>query len=186
MEAWEKSRRTCLYSYDSRTKEAYRQGNSLRGQTALIPNHIDGRSVSGKSALTLTRLEFLPTLHRRRFKKIHPPSSTHLQMILDTGGHRVRVTAVTLDNMAEDAVTPLVSLWQILTMSVRFCGPAFVSWLSMLWDSLTRNPELQWFGISLQFRLKVSRGDEGVGHVCFPGTRVSVGPDEGTAVYRWT
>ena len=87
---------------------------------------------------------------------------------MNTGGHRTRVAAVTLDNMAEDAVAASVSLRQILTVSVRCCGPAFVSWLSMLWDILTRNPELQWFGISPQFRLKVSRGDEGVGHVCFP------------------
>ena len=86
-----------------------------------------------------------------------------------TGGHRTRVAAVTLDNMAEDAVDASASLRQILIVSVRCCGPAFVSWLSMLWDILTRNPELQWFGISPQFRLKVSRGDEGVGHVCFPG-----------------
>ena len=35
--------------------------------------------------------------------------------------------------------------------------------------TLTRNPELQWFGISPQFQFKVSRGDEGVGQVCFPG-----------------
>ena len=71
--------------------------------------------------------------------------------------------------MAEDAVAASTSLPQILTVSVRYCGPAFVSWLSMLWGSLTRNPELQSFGISPQFWLKVSRGDEGVGHVCFPG-----------------
>ena len=71
--------------------------------------------------------------------------------------------------MAEDAVAASASLWQILTVSVRYCGPAFVSWLSMLWDTLTRNSELQRFGISPQFRLKLSRGDEGVGHVCFPG-----------------
>ena len=88
---------------------------------------------------------------------------------LFTGGHRTRVAAVTLDNMAEDAVAASASLRQILTVSVRYCGSAFVSWLSMLWDTLTQNPELQWFGISPQFRLKVSRGDEGVGHVCFPG-----------------
>ena len=68
-----------------------------------------------------------------------------------------------------DAVAASASLWQILTVSVRYFGAAFVSWLSMLWDTLTRNSELQWFGISLQSRLKVSRGDEGVGHVCFPG-----------------
>ena len=80
-----------------------------------------------------------------------------------TGGHRTRVAAVTLDNMAEDAVAASASLRQILTVSVRYCGPAFVSWLSMLWDTLTRNPELQWFGISLQFRLKLSRGDEAGG-----------------------
>ena len=86
-----------------------------------------------------------------------------------TGGHRTRVAAVTLDNMAEDAIASSASLRQILTVSVRYCGPAFVSWLSMLWDTLTRNPELRWFDISPQFRLKVSRGDEGVGHVCFPG-----------------
>ena len=86
-----------------------------------------------------------------------------------TGGHRTRVAAVTLDNMAEDAVAASASLWQILTVSIRYCGPAFVSWLSMLWDTLTRNSELQWFGISSQFRLELSRGDEGVGHVCFPG-----------------
>ena len=79
------------------------------------------------------------------------------------------VAAVTLDNMAEDAVAASTSLRQILTVSVLYCGPAFVSWLPMLWDTLTRNPELQWLGISPQFRLKVSRGDEGVGHVCFPG-----------------
>ena len=30
------------------------------------------------------------------------------------------------------------------------------------------NSELQRFGISPQFWLKLSRGDEGVGHVCFP------------------
>ena len=86
-----------------------------------------------------------------------------------TGGHRTRVAAVTLDNMAEDAVAASASLWQIITVSVRYCGPAFVSWLSMLWDTLTRNSELQWFGISPQSRLKVSHGDEGVGDVCFPG-----------------
>ena len=86
-----------------------------------------------------------------------------------TGGHRTRVAAVILDNMAEDAVAASASLRQILTVSARYCGPAFVSWLSMLWDTLTRKPELQWFVISPQYRLKVSRGDEGVGHVCFPG-----------------
>ena len=88
---------------------------------------------------------------------------------LCTGGHRTRVAAVTLDNMAEDAVAASASLRQILTVSVRYCGPALVSWLSMLWDTLMRNSELQWFDISPQFHLKVSRGDEGVGHVCFPG-----------------
>ena len=67
------------------------------------------------------------------------------------------------------AVASPASLWPILTVSVYYCGSAFVSWLSMLWDILTRNPELQWFGISPQFRLKHSRGNEGVGHVCFPG-----------------
>ena len=70
--------------------------------------------------------------------------------ILDStrsGGHRTRVAAVTLDNMAEDAVTASVGLRQILTVSVRYCGPAFVSWFSMLWDILMRKPELQWFGI---------------------------------------
>ena len=86
-----------------------------------------------------------------------------------TGGHRTRVAAVTLDNMAEDAFAASASSWQILTVSVRYCSPAFVNWLSMLCDTLTRNSELQWFGISPQSRLKVSRGDEGVGHVCFPG-----------------
>ena len=86
-----------------------------------------------------------------------------------TGGHRTRVAAVTLDNMAEDAVDASASLWQILTVSVRYCGPAFVRWLSMLWDTLTRNPELQWLGISPLFRLKLLRDDEGVGHACFPG-----------------
>ena len=69
----------------------------------------------------------------------------------------------------EDAVAASASLRQILTVDVRYCDPAFVSWLSMLWDILTREPELQWFGISPQLQLKVSRGDEGVGHVCFPG-----------------
>ena len=85
------------------------------------------------------------------------------------GGHCTRVAVVTLDNMAEDTAAASATLWQILTVSVRYCGPAFVSWLPMLWDTLTRNPELQWFGIVPQFRLKLSRGDEGVGHVCFPG-----------------
>ena len=85
-----------------------------------------------------------------------------------TGGHCTRVAAVTLDNMADTAAAS-ATLWQIITVSVRYCGPAFVSWLPMLWDTLTRNPELQWFGIVPQFRLKLSRGDEGVGHVCFPG-----------------
>ena len=86
-----------------------------------------------------------------------------------TGGHRTRVAVVTLDNMAETRSPLRQLLPQILTVSVRYCGPAFMSWLPMLWDTLTRKPELQWFGISPQFRLKVSRGDEGVGHVCFPG-----------------
>ena len=89
--------------------------------------------------------------------------------VIFTGGHRTRVAAVTLDNMAEDAVAASASLRQILTVSVRYCGPAFVSWLSMLWDTLTRKPEQEWFGISPQYRLKVSRGDEGVGYVYFPG-----------------
>ena len=71
--------------------------------------------------------------------------------------------------MAGDAVAASASLWQIHTVSIRYCGPAFVSWLSMLWDTLTRNSELQWFGISPQFRLELLRGDEGVGHVCFSG-----------------
>ena len=44
-------------------------------------------------------------------------------MIYFTGGHRTRVAAFTLDNMAEDAVAASVNLRQILTMSVRFCGP---------------------------------------------------------------
>ena len=86
-----------------------------------------------------------------------------------TGGHRTRVAAATLDNMAEDAVVASASLRQILAVSLLYCGPAFVSWLSMLWDTLTRNPELQWFSISPQFRFKVLHGDEGVGLVCFPG-----------------
>ena len=47
--------------------------------------------------------------------------------VLFTGGHRTRVAAVTLDNMAEDAVAASASLRQILTVSVRYCGPAFVS-----------------------------------------------------------
>ena len=92
-----------------------------------------------------------------------------LHLTIYTGGHRTRVAAVTLDNMAEDAVAASASLRQILTVSVRYSGPALVSWLSMLWDTLMRNCKLQWFDISLQFQLKVSRGDEGVGHVCFPG-----------------
>ena len=58
-----------------------------------------------------------------------------------TGGHRTRVVAVTLDNMAEDAVAASASLQQIITVSSRYCGPAFVSWLSMLWDTLMRNSE---------------------------------------------
>ena len=61
---------------------------------------------------------------------------------------------------------------KFMANSHRVCSllrPYFVSWLSMLRDTLTRNSELQWFGISPQFRLKLSRGDEGVGHVCFPG-----------------
>ena len=94
---------------------------------------------------------------------------TEEQVCTLTGGHRTRVAAVTLDNMAEDAVAASASLRQILTVSVRYCSPAFVSWLSMLWDTLTRKPELEWFSISPQYRLKVLRGDEGVGHVCFPG-----------------
>ena len=88
-----------------------------------------------------------------------------------TGGHHTRVLAVTLDSMAEDTVAASASLRQILAVSVRYCGPAFVSWLSMLWDTLTQNPELQWFSISPQFWLKVSRGDEGVDHICFPGDK---------------
>ena len=61
-----------------------------------------------------------------------------------TGGHCTRVAAVTLDNMAKDAVAASASLRQILTESVRYCGPAFVSWLSVLGDTLTPNPGLQW------------------------------------------
>ena len=102
-----------------------------------------------------------------------------------TGGHRTRVAAVTLDNMAEDAVDASASLRQILTVSVRCCGPAFVSWLSVLWDILTRNPELQWFGISPQFRLKFHVATRVSVMSVFQGTRVSVGSNEGTAVYRW-
>ena len=85
-----------------------------------------------------------------------------------TEGHRTRVAAVTLDNMAEYAVAASASLRQIFTLSVRYCDPAFVSWLLMLWDTLTRKLELHWFGISPQLRFKASRGDEGVGHVYFP------------------
>ena len=110
-----------------------------------------------------------------------------IRLYVSTGGHRTRVAAKTLDNMAEDAVASSASLRQILTKSVHYCNPAFVSWLAMLWDTLTQNPKLQWFDTSAQFRFKVSCGDEGIGHVCFPGDEgVSVGPDEGTAVYRWT
>ena len=103
-------------------------------------------------------------------------------MPINTGGHRTRVAAVTLDNMAKDAVAASASLRQILTVSVRFCGPAFVSWLSLVWDTLTRKLELQWFGISPQFRFKVLRGDEGVGHVCFP---VDEGVDRPWRGYRF-
>ena len=60
-----------------------------------------------------------------------------------TGGHRRRVAAVTLDNMAEEAAAASASLRQILILSVRYCGPAFVCWLSMLWDTVTRKPDLQ-------------------------------------------
>ena len=42
-----------------------------------------------------------------------------------------------------DAVAASENLPQILTVSVRYCGPAFVCLLSMLWDTLTWNPELQ-------------------------------------------
>ena len=72
-----------------------------------------------------------------------------------TGGHRTRVAAVTLDNMAEDAAAASERLRHILNVSVRYWGPAFVSWLSMLWNILTRKPELRWFGILPPFRLKV-------------------------------
>ena len=60
------------------------------------------------------------------FKLIHVSHVTKRGAI-STGGHRTRVAAVTLDNMAEDAVAASASLWQILTVSVRYCGPAFVS-----------------------------------------------------------
>ena len=86
--------------------------------------------------------------------------------------------------MAEDAPAASASLRQILTVSVRYYGPAFFSWLSMLWDTLMLKAELQCFSISPQTRLNVSRGDEGVGHVCFRGDEGTA--DEGTAVYRWT
>ena len=49
-----------------------------------------------------------------------------------TGGHRTRVAAVTLANMAEDAVAASANLRQILIVSVRYCGPAFVSWFIVM------------------------------------------------------
>ena len=64
------------------------------------------------------------------------------------GGHRTSVAVVTLDNMVEDAVAASANLRQILIVSVRYCGLAFVSWLSLLWDTLSRKLELQWFSIS--------------------------------------
>ena len=106
-------------------------------------------------------------------------------MIKSTGGHRTRVAAVTLDTMAEDAVAASASLRQILTVFVRYCGPAFVS---------CQNYGKHWRGIP-SCSDPVSRRNSGLKfHVAtrvsvmsvFPGTRVSVGPDEGTAVYRWT
>ena len=103
---------------------------------------------------------------------------------INTGAHRTRVAAITLDNMAEDTVAASANLRQIITVSVRYCGPAFVSWLSMLCDTLMRNSELQWFGISPQFRLKAHVATRVSVMSVFPGTRVSVGPDEGTAAYR--
>ena len=56
-----------------------------------------------------------------------------------TGGHCTRVATVTLENMEEDAVAILASLRQFLNVSVCYCSPAFVSWLSIL-RKLTRVP----------------------------------------------
>ena len=84
-----------------------------------------------------------------------------------TGGHHKRVATVTLDNMAERP-SPLRKIYR------KFSPCLFLTAAQLLWVDCQcygthwRKSELQWFGISSQFRLKVSCGDEGVSHVCFP------------------
>ena len=82
-------------------------------EPGVIPSYLKTDQFSDNSQLNLQPILYISELF---FSKSHT-----------TGGHRTRVAAVTLDNMAEDAVAASASLWQILTVSVRYCGPAFVS-----------------------------------------------------------
>ena len=105
---------------------------------------------------------------------------------LYTGGHRTRVAAVTLDNMAETR-SPLRKIYR------KFSPCLFVTAAQLLWidcqcygthwrgipscsDSVSRRNS------GLKFRVVTRVSVVSV----FPGTRVSVSPDEGTAVYKWT
>ena len=93
---------------------------------------------------------------------------------------------VSLDNMAEDAVAASASLRQILTVS--FVIAAQLLWVDCKYygthwrripscsDSVSRRNS----GLKFHLAARVSVVS------VFPGTRVSVGPDEGTAVFRWT
>ena len=102
----------------------------------------------------------------------------------DHWGHRTRA-AVTLDNMAEDAIAASASLRQFLT-------GLFVTAAQLLWVDC-QCYGTHWRGIP-SYSDSVSRRNSGLKfHVAtrvsvmsfFHGTRVSVGRDEGTAVYRW-
>ena len=105
---------------------------------------------------------------------------------LCTGGHRTRVAAVTLDNMAETR-SPLRKIYR------KFSPCLFVTAAQLLcvdcqcygthWrgipscsDSVSRRNS------DLKFRVMTRVSVVSVS----PGTRVSVSLDEGTAVYKWT
>ena len=108
------------------------------------------------------------------------------EIIQCTGGHRTRVAAVTLDNMAETR-SPLRKIYR------KFSPCLFVTAAQLLWVDC-QCYGTHWRGIpscsdsashhnsGLKFRVVTRVSVVSV----FPETRVSVSPDEGTAVYKWT
>ena len=102
-----------------------------------------------------------------------------------TWGHRTRVAAVTLGNMAETR-SPLRHIY------CKFSPWLFVIAAQLLWVDCQCNGN-HWRG-SPNCSDSVSRRNSGLkfrvvtrvsAMSVFPGTRVLVSPDEGTAVYRW-